>query len=154
MSDWRSLASARAYYGRALGWEERSEATFACGETALFLREAGEGAVVVWQGVTTDPRAGTQIFRQALGRDAQLSGARREVSGRKASERIRGAAARGDDLLLAWERHIVGVASSMSATIVRETTESEARPATLSFAAPKSLALPAQRRRREEAVKR
>jgi lactoylglutathione lyase len=34
-----SLASARAYYGRALGWEERSEATFACGETALFLRE-------------------------------------------------------------------------------------------------------------------
>jgi lactoylglutathione lyase len=33
-----SLANARAYYGRALGWEQRSEATFACGETVLFLR--------------------------------------------------------------------------------------------------------------------
>src|SRR5215213_11860754 len=34
-----SLSSSRAYYGRALGWEERSPGTFACGETVLFLRE-------------------------------------------------------------------------------------------------------------------
>lgn len=34
-----SLANARRYYGDSLGWEERSEATFACGETLLFLRE-------------------------------------------------------------------------------------------------------------------
>lgn len=34
-----SLASARAYYGGTLGWEERLEATFACGQTVLFLHE-------------------------------------------------------------------------------------------------------------------